>query len=135
MKEWLRKNEEILRYLFFGILTTLVNYIVYFAATRLFQINYLLANAMAWIISVLFAFVTNRKWVFASQAQSSSEVGLEFLKFVGGRVFSLLVDMAIMFVGIDLLNLGAYDFWVKTLSQVFVVILNYIISKFFVFKD
>lgn len=127
-------NREIMSYLVFGVLTTVVNYIVYFACTRLFHIDYLVSNGLAWILAVLFAFVTNRRWVFQSEAEGFSEVFVEGVRFFGGRVASLILDMAIMYVGISLMGLGDYDFWVKTVSQVAVIVSNYAISKFFVFR-
>ena len=134
MKAWLNKKKELVMYLVFGVLTTLVNYLVYFTANRIFRIHYLPANGLAWVIAVLFAYYTNRRWVFSSRAEGRFQKVLEFVTFVGGRVFSLLVDMLIMFVGIDLLGLADRDFWVKTVAQVFVIVLNYLISKFFVFQ-
>lgn len=130
---WERYREPI-SYLFFGVLTTLVNYVVYFLATRGMSMHYLVATGIAWIVAVLFAFVTNRHYVFASQAKGKREVGGELLRFVGGRVLSLLLEAAIMFIGIEGIKLLRYDWAVKTVAQVGVVVSNYFLSKFFVFR-
>lgn len=134
LKTRLGRKYEVLSYLVFGVLTTVVNYIVYFFLTRALSVNYLIANGAAWVIAVLFAYVTNRKFVFESTSTTTSERLQELVKFVGGRVASLAADMLIMYIGIDLLGLGAQDFWVKTFSQVVVIVMNYVISKWFVFK-
>ncbi|MBY0584904.1 GtrA family protein [Murdochiella sp. Marseille-P8839] len=130
---WKRYREPI-TYLFFGVLTTLVNYAVYFLTTRAFHMHYLVATGISWVVAVLFAFVTNRRFVFDSKAQGKSEVGGELLRFVGGRVLSLLLEAAIMFIGIEGLKLLCYDWAVKTVAQVGVVVSNYFLSKFFVFR-
>lgn len=128
----MKKNREVFAYLFFGVLTTLVNYIVYFIATRLFHVPYLWANALAWVLAVLFAYITNRRWVFISKNPS---IISEMSRFFAARLASLGIDMAIMYIGIDVLGFGEKDFWVKTLSQVVVILLNYIFSKIFVFRE
>lgn len=131
---WLREKRELVSYLFFGVLTTIVNYIVYLIASRLLGIDYLISNGLAWFFAVLFAYYTNRRWVFQSQATGKVAQGVEFIRFIFGRVLSLVVDMAIMWVGIDLLGLAEYDLWVKTVAQVVVIIMNYVVSKYFVFN-
>lgn len=135
IQKWVGRRREVLAYLFFGVLTTVVNYIVYGLATRVFAINYLASNALAWLFAVLFAYFTNRRWVFQSRATGLDAQGLEFLRFVGGRIASLGIDMGIMFLGITVLHLATYDFWVKTVAQIFVVVSNYAISKYFVFRE
>lgn len=131
---WKRYREPI-SYLFFGALTTLVNYVVYFLITRGFHMHYLAATGISWVAAVLFAFVTNRRFVFASSAKSKGEVGSELVRFVGGRVLSLLLEAVIMFVGIEGLKLIRYDWAVKAVAQVGVVLSNYFLSKFYVFQS
>ncbi len=130
---WQRWQEPIC-YLFFGVLTTVVNYIVYFLATRGAGLHYMVATGLSWVVAVLFAFVTNRRFVFASGAKGKVAVGAELLRFIGGRVLSLLLEALIMFLGIEGLKLLRYDWAVKTVAQVGVVVSNYFLSKFFVFK-
>ncbi len=121
-------DRQILSYLIFGVLTTLVN-IVSYKVLSLF-INYLAANVLAWIISVVFAYITNRKYVFKSTATGSRLLG-EAAAFLGARVFSGVIDMAIMYCGVTLL--AKDDNIVKLAANVIVIVLNYILGKWVVF--
>ena len=135
MKALIKKiisNKEIILYLVFGILTTAVNFIVYSVATRLFSIEELLANALSWLIAVIFAYITNKLFVFSSKSWTFEIITKELSGFLTTRVFSLGVDTLIMFLGIKILLM--FDLYVKLFSQVVVVILNYVLSKYFVFK-
>lgn len=136
MKTLIKKlisNKELILYLIFGILTTVVNFIVYSIATRLFSIEELLANALSWLIAVIFAYVTNKLYVFSSKSWTVEIITKELTGFLTARVFSLGVDTLIMFFGIKILLM--FDLYVKLISQVVVVILNYVLSKYFVFKN
>ena len=130
MLKKISRYKEILLYLFFGGLTTLVNIGVFFVLDTVFGIYYLFSNAVAWIMSVLFAYITNRKWVFES---NDNNIGKQFLQFVSCRIFSGARDMAIMFIGIDILHISS--FIAKLLTNIVVVILNYIFSKCFIFAE
>ena len=127
--DFMRLEKELISYVIFGILTTLVNILVYLLFTRLIGLNYLISNILAWFFSVLFAYITNRIWVFESE---NINIFKEIALFFSGRLFSGIVDTALMFVFIDLLFVG--DSISKIIIQVIVVALNYIISKFIVFK-
>ena len=124
---------EIIRYLIIGILTTLVSLGTYYALVLTIlnpddAIQLQIANIISWIISVLFAYFPNRSFVFKVK---DTHILSEFLKFVASRIFTLLVDMAIMFVFVSLLHLD--DKIIKLITQVIVIVLNYILSKFLVF--
>lgn len=124
---------EIIRYLIIGILTTLVSLGTYYALVLTIlnpddALQLQIANVISWIVSVLFAYFTNRSFVFKVK---DSRVLSEFFKFVMSRVFTLLVDMAIMFIFVSLLHLD--DKIIKLITQVIVIVLNYILSKFLVF--
>jgi putative flippase GtrA len=93
-------------------------------------INYLISNILAWFFSVLFAYVTNRIWVFESK---SPDILKEMSLFFGGRIFSGAVDTGLMYLFIDVLMIS--DLISKIVVQVIVIILNYIFSKLIVFKD
>ncbi|MDO5477229.1 MAG: GtrA family protein [Eubacteriales bacterium] len=123
-----KRFKEQLLYLFFGVLTTIVNLIVFWLA--LHSLPPLGANIIAWIAGVLFAYVTNRTWVFRS---SSGSIVREFISFCGGRIVTLLMEELILWSGIDLLHIHAMV--VKIIAQILVVVGNYIISKWFVFKE
>lgn len=129
-----RKYREIILYIFFGGLTTVVNYVVYVACAALLEGHgaTIASTVIAWIISVLFAYVTNRRWVFDSKVCGFSGLCRECAAFVGARVASGVLDVAIMYVAVDLLHFN--DKIIKLASNVLVIIINYILSKFFVFK-
>ena len=126
-----KKHKEVLLYLLFGGLTTVVS-IVTFALFIALGINELIANVLSWILAVLFAYVTNRTWVFSSDAETKGAVIREMISFFGGRLATLLVEEAILAVFITWLGFPAM--WVKVVAQVVVIVLNYVVSKFFVFK-
>ena len=126
----MRIGKELIMYFIFGVLTTVVNFVVYLLFARFLNVNYLISNVLAWFFSVLFAYVTNRIWVFESK---SSNILKEMSLFFGGRIFSGVVDTALMYLLIDILAVG--DVISKIIIQVIVVILNYVISKIIVFKD
>lgn len=131
-KTLLTRYREVLMYLIFGVLTTLVNFVIYFVLVWL-NVNYLLSNAIAIALSILFAYVTNRKWVFESKATSLKEISVEFVSFVSCRLLSSLYDMLSMFVLVSLLH--ADEFLAKVITGVIVVILNYVFSKWLVFRS
>ena len=125
----MRLDKELILYVVFGVLTTLVNFIIYFLFTKLFGIHYIISNILAWFFAVLFAYITNRKWVFESK---NTNIIIEMVLFFGGRLFSGVVDTVLMYIFIDILSIG--DFISKVIIQIIVVILNYVISKLVVFK-
>lgn len=128
----LKKHEEVISYLFFGGLTTLVNYIVYLPCYNLLHLSGALSNAIAWFAAVAFAYLTNKPFVFKSHDWSAKTVIPELTKFVGCRVGSGLAETAIIFVTVDLLDLNGNI--IKILTSVLVVILNYVSSKLVVFR-
>lgn len=128
----IQKNRELIAYLFFGVLTTLVNYLVYFFSKDTFHWDYRLANGVAWFFSVLFAFFTNKFWVFQSHTLAWQKFFKEFLLFYWYRILSLVIDMGLMIVLIDTFRWT--DFWAKTCTQILVILANYLFSKLFIFK-
>lgn len=127
----LKKYREVISYLFFGAATTAVNFIVYWFATDVVYIDYMVANVLAWVLSVLFAYVTNRRWVFESAATGKAII-TEMTSFFGARVFTGLIDMVLVFIGVQFLAIN--DILVKAFACIIVIILNYILSKCMVFK-
>ena len=127
-----KKYKEALLYLFFGVLTTLINIVVFYLFTEIITLDELVAIVIAWIIAVLCAYVTNRIWVFSSHCATKAAFLKEILSFYGGRIFTLLVEEGILLVFIKLLSLNALA--VKIVAQVVIIVLNYVISKLFVFK-
>jgi len=131
LKKKIKQYREILLYLFFGGLTTLVNAIFYFLSSWGLSLDAWLSSVIAWLFAVLFAFFTNKIIVFKSKAKSGSAVR-EVLLFFGARLASLLLNTAVMLVFVDLLALNEPIFFV--IGQIIVLVFNYIASKFLIFK-
>lgn len=121
---------KISKYLLFGILTTLINILVYSLCIKI-TIHYLLSNYIAFIISVIFAYITNKKWVF-NDSRKKKLIRNEFTNFLGCRIFTLIVESIILYIFISLLGLNKYG--VKILTNIVVIVLNYILSEFIVFQ-
>lgn len=124
--------KELILYVFFGGLTTLVNWGGYWLLADLFHVPYLWATAIAQIASILFAYVTNRIWVFESKAKGWGPVLGEMVRFFGCRAFSFVLDLVCMRVGVGMLLIN--DKVMKLLSNIIVIIVNYVFSKVFVFR-
>ncbi|MHC5247750.1 GtrA family protein [Enterococcus sp. LJL120] len=122
---------EILSYLFFGGATTVVNMGVFFIANA-FLHHYIVANTIAWFISVLFAFVTNKIFVFQTKSETVGQLVWEWLKFMFYRILSLGIDNGSLYVIVDVFKWNV--FVGKLVSQVLVVVANYAFSKLFIFK-
>lgn len=134
MKNFLTKNKEIISYLFFGVLTTIVSLVSYYILTNTFLnpnngIELQIANIISWILAVTFAYITNRKYVFNSRNTKKTK---EIISFYLSRISSLLVDMSIMYILVTILHQP--DNIVKLINQVIIILLNYILSKLIVFK-
>lgn len=127
-----KKYKEVLLYLFFGVCTSVISILSYSIADVLLGINELIANIISWILAVLFAFFTNRVWVFQSATHSGREFAIQLANFFGGRVVTLIVEEVIILIFITILDFPSIP--VKVVAQIVVIVLNYIISKFWVFK-
>lgn len=134
IKELYIKYKEVINYLIFGVLTTIVSLAVYYIAVYTFlnpenAIQLQIANILSWIAGVTFAYFTNRKYVFESKETNKlKEAG----RFVLARVLTLLVDMAIMWLGVTILH--GNDKIMKLIAQVVIIVSNYVFSKLFVFN-
>lgn len=128
----MEKYREILVYLVFGVLTTVVNYAVYLPCYNLLQISAAVSNMIAWAVAVAFAFVTNKPFVFQSHDWSAKTVLPELIKFLGTRIGSGGVETLILLITVDILGLNG-NLW-KLVTSVMVVILNYLGSKLLVFR-
>ena len=134
--KYYKKYDEIINYLIFGVLTTLVTIITYAIFTNTFlssksALDIQIANVLSWIIAVTFAYLTNRKYVFKSKAQGSKRIK-EIINFFLARISSLLVEMLFMYITVTLLSYN--DFICKIIAQAIVIIFNYICSKLIIFK-
>ena len=116
----------------FGGFTFLTNLVTYLVCTRLFNIDILISNSIAWIASVVFAYITNKIFVFESNETRLEYIIKEFSSFVGCRIFSGVVELMIIFVMATLA--GINDLVVKIVTNVVVIVLNYVCSKLIIFK-
>lgn len=128
----IKKYWDILTYLVFGVLSTVVNYLVYIPVHYLLGCSAAVSNMLAWVAAVAFAFLTNKPFVFKSHDWSMHTVLPELSKFVGCRVASGVGETLILFVAVDLLG-GSGAIW-KLVTSVLVVVANYFGSKLLVFK-
>ena len=127
-----KKYKEPILYIFFGGLTTVVSFLSYWVFVDVFHIHYMVSTVLSWIVSVTFAYVTNRKWVFESHARGAGAVLKEMLGFYACRIASGIMEMGMMYVGVDLLHIN--DKGVKLAANVIVIIANYVLSKLIVFR-
>lgn len=133
-----KKYEEIINYLIIGVLTTVVNLAVKYAllftvlnASDATQLQ--IAVVISWVVACIFAYITNRKIVFKSK---SKKILKEFTAFVSARLFTLFLEMLIMFVFVTLLKLNS-NLWVviwSLVAQIVVIVVNYVLSKLVIFK-
>lgn len=132
LKHIYMKYKEVVSYIFFGGVTTLINIGIYLVAYEVLDISNISSNIFAWFIATIFAFVTNRIYVFKSHVNNKLELILEIIRFFWARLFTGVLDLLIMFLSINILGLNAMI--LKVISNIVVIILNYIISKKLVFK-
>lgn len=132
MRSLLVRHWDIISYLVFGVLTTVVNYLVYLPCYNLLGLSAAVSNVIAWAVAVLFAYVTNKPFVFRSHDWSLHTVIPEFAKFVGCRVASGGAETLILLLTVDILGWNG-NLW-KLIVSVLVVIANYFGSKLLVFK-
>lgn len=128
-----KKNKEMLLYLFFGGLSFVVSVVTYALFNVGMGLNELIANVISWIITVTFAFFTNRIWVFNAPTNGVKEFIAQVVSFFGGRVVTLVIEEVILLVFITWLEFPSMV--IKVIAQVVVIVLNYIISKLVVFKN
>lgn len=131
MNNKIKMLKELISYGIFGVLTTIINIVVFFLLDKLL-IPYTISTVIAWFISVLFAFYTNKKYVFKSSDNSKQALTKEVTAFYSSRILSLLIDLGLMSLLINLL--GINNLISKLISNVVVIVVNYILSKLFIFK-
>lgn len=136
IKSLYKKYKEIINYLIIGVLTTVVSLVTFYIVRILFltndtQLDIQISNIISWFFAVLFAFITNKKYVFESKKKGKENLA-EMIKFYLSRISTLLIDMGVMWLLTAPLNIS--DKISKILVQFIIVILNYVLSKIFVFK-
>lgn len=132
MRDLYEKNKNIVPYIIFGVLTTVVNLFTYFLFAYLFKCGTMPSTVAAWIIAVFFAYITNRKWVFKSDVINAFELLKEMFSFFMCRLATGAVDWVCMYVSVDQLHMN--DVVMKAVANVIVIVLNYIASKNIIFK-
>ncbi|MBQ2990055.1 MAG: GtrA family protein [Clostridia bacterium] len=136
--EKLWNNTELVAYLFAGVATTIVNYVVYYIVTRPFgamipaELLTTVGTCIAWATAVAFGYVVNKVFVFHTHCDTAAQLAREFISFVTMRLVSFGMELALMFVTVDLL--GMNDLAMKLIINILVIILNYVFSKLFIFK-
>lgn len=128
----LRRHRELLSYVFWGIMTTAVNYASYLLLTRLLRVHYLAADVTAWVVSVLFAYFVNKLFVFRSRDWAWRVALRELWQMAASRLFSGALELGILWLFVDRLALN--DGAVKLAANVVVVVVNYVLSKWVVFR-
>ncbi len=129
IKNAIKKHKQIIMYLIFGVLTTLVNVVAYWLFSSPLSLNTVISTILAWAVSVAFAFVTNKLFVF--EARGVKRLPWEMLTFFASRLFTGLLDVGIMFLFVDVI--GANDILIKIISNLVVIILNFVLSRLIVF--
>ena len=132
MKAMIEKYKDIIPYAIFGVLTTLVNILAYWLFAHPLRLSVMASTVIAWICSVLFAYITNRKWVFHSEAMGSAAILKEMISFFACRLLTGVVDWLCMLIFVDLLFWN--DMVIKVCANILVIILNYVASKMVIFK-
>ena len=127
-----QKHKAVLLYLLFGGLTTVISIGTFWLGHSVLQLNEHFANVVSWVLAVLFAFLTNRVWVFSAPTNNAKAFWKQLLWFYGGRLTTLAVEELLLFVFITLLKINGMV--VKVGAQIAVLILNFVVSKWFVFK-
>lgn len=132
IKEILIKYKMVLLYLVYGVLTTVINFTSYYFLYDRLSVPNVPSNSIAWVFAVIFAFVTNKLYVFGSKSKELHTVMREGLTFIGARIITGLIDLAIMFIAVDI-NGGNGEIS-KIMSNAIVIICNYAASKLIIFK-
>lgn len=133
IKEIYRRYKNILLYTLYGICTTIVNIVCYYICSFQLNLSTVCSTIIAWIAAILFAFITNRKYVFRSSAYTFEKILIEFIKFLVSRVITGIIDIIGMYILVDILLFSGLIS--KAMINVLVIILNYIFSKKVVFKS
>ena len=128
----MKNVREIIMYGIFGVLTTILNIFSYWALTRFLNLSTVAGTVWAWLIAVFFAYATNRKYVFHSENNSIKSILSELISFLACRLATGIMDVVIMYLFVDVFKFN--DVIIKTISNILVIIFNYIASKLLIFK-
>ena len=133
IKELYNKYKEIVNYLFFGGCTFVVNFVTYGIFAKMLGINEIISNIIAWVVAVLFAYITNKLFVFESKTKDAKSFLKEMASFMLARVFSgITCDVGTFALMINVFHIN--DIFSKVVTQIMVIIVNYVLSKMVVFR-
>lgn len=130
--DFYKEHQEGMRYLVFGALTTIVNIAIFILFSKMFNLSTTISNIIAWILAVIFAYITNKIWVFKAKKNSFKELFFEIVYFFLARVFTLVLETIILVIFIDKFHFNS--FIMKIISNIIVIIVNFILSKILIFK-
>ena len=128
-----QKYKAVILYLFFGGCTTVINIVTYFVCDNYLSMGNIPSNIVAWVLAVVVAYVTNKIWVFESRCSDRKELIKEMANFFNCRILTGVVDLLIMYIGVDILHYN--NLVIKVLANIFVFVSNYIASKVLIFKN
>lgn len=138
LREWFCSHREPVVYILFGVATTVVNWMVYSLLVVFCRVGITASNAAAWLAAVVFAFWTNRRFVFRVPGKGPASVLWEGVRFLGTRILSGVVEVflpsLLILMGVGGTFFGIEGFWAKAITSVFVVAMNYLLSKLLVFR-
>ncbi|VTX49122.1 GtrA-like protein [uncultured Leptotrichia sp.] len=123
--------KELFRYGVIGIVTVIVNILIYFILSTIFNIDYIISTIFSWLIAVIFSFLGNKYFVF--QLNSSLNFWKELNYFMLTRYITGILDIIVMFIGVDIFKYN--DVIIKIISNIIIIVLNYILARYFVFKN
>ncbi|MBO6193381.1 MAG: GtrA family protein [Clostridiales bacterium] len=132
IKALMIKYKGLIFYAVFGVLTTVINIVAYALCFMVLGLANVPSVIIAWLVAVLFAFITNKLWVFDSKSMDKNTVISELIKFMAARLATGGIDLLIMYIGVDMMH--GPEIILKAVSNVIVIILNYILSRLIVFK-
>lgn len=132
LANWYRKHKEGMRYLVFGALSTVINIVVFAICAKYIKFSTAISNTIAWIAAVLFAYITNKLYVFNSKTIKIKDLTREIISFFSARIITLVIETVFLWVVID--KMGFNEILMKIISNIIVIILNFIFSKIFIFK-
>jgi len=137
LMELFKKYKSIIAYLFWGVVTTIINIASYQLMIMYTHLGVTAVTSIAWFLSVFVAYLTNKVWVFCSHYTTVSDFIVECLRFFFYRALTLIIDLAFMNIGVHVLGFDSdlQQFILKVIDNVIVVIANYIFSKWLIFKD
>lgn len=128
-----KKHEEGINYLIFGFLAFVLNYILYYVFESLLHMHYLLATALSWVLTVIFAYWTNHTFVFKSKNMGASALLKEFTAFIGARIMTEGLELLLMYLMVDVAGINSHI--AKLIGQTIIILTNYFLSKLWIFKE